>query len=254
MKISATVIVKNEENNIADCLESLDFVDEIVVVDSGSSDLTGEICQRYPNVRYYEREWEGFGRQKNMAANLAANDWILNVDADERVTSELRSAINGADLGRYAGFRMARRNFFAGRWVRYCGWYPDYNVRLYSRKNARFRERAVHEAVECKGLVGLLPGDLLHYTYEGISDYLRRMDRYSSLAAVEIAGKGKVPGWLALVARPLFTFFKMYILKCGFLEGYLGFQLSILYACYTFVKYAKARELVSAAVKEKSSA
>lgn len=242
MKLSATVIVKNEENSIAGCLESLDFADEIVVVDSGSSDRTGEICQSYPKVRYYERSWEGFGRQKNLAADLAVNDWILNVDADERVTPELRYAINGAELGGHAGFRVARRNFFAGQWVRYCGWYPDYNLRLYDRRNGRFSERAVHESVECNGVIGMLPGDLLHYTYDGVGDYLRRMDRYSSLAAIEIARKGKVPGLPALLGRPLFTFFKMYIMKRGFLEGYLGFQLSILYAFYTFAKYAKARE------------
>jgi glycosyltransferase involved in cell wall biosynthesis len=242
MKISATVIVKNEERNISDCLESLDFADEIVVVDSGSSDRTGEICQRYPKVRYYERAWDGFGRQKNLAADLAVNDWILNVDADERVTPELCEAINRADFSRYTGFRVARRNFFGGRWVRHCGWYPDFNIRLYNRGSGRFRERAVHESVECDGLIGMLTGDLLHYTYEGISDYLRRMDRYSTLAAVEIAARGKVPGWPALIGRPLFTFFKMYILKRGFLEGYLGFQLSILYAFYTFAKYAKVRE------------
>lgn len=243
MKISATVIVKNEEKNIADCLKSLDFADEIVVVDSGSSDRTKEICCSYPNVRFVERSWEGFGRQKNIAADLAVNDWILNVDADERVTTEMLSALRSADLLNRAGFRVARRNYFAGRWVRYCGWYPDYNIRFYDRRQGRFTDRSVHEAVECTGPVGILQGDLLHYTYEGVSDYLRRMERYSSLAAEEIVARGKVPGWPALIGRPLFTFFKMYILKRGFLEGYLGFQLSALYACYTFVKYAKAREL-----------
>jgi len=242
MKISATVIVKNEEKNIADCLMSLDFADEIVVVDSGSSDRTKEICCRYPNVRFHERPWEGFGRQKNLAADLAINDWILNVDADERVTPEMLSAIRSVDL-QYTCFRVGRRNYFAGRWVRYCGWYPDYNIRFYDRRRGRFSERSVHEAVECDGQIGLLQGDLLHYTYDGISDYLKRMERYSSLAAGEIVARGKVPGWPSLVGRPLFTFLKMFLLKRGFLEGYLGFQLSALYACYTFVKYAKAREL-----------
>jgi glycosyltransferase involved in cell wall biosynthesis len=252
MKISATVIVKNEEKNISGCLKSLDFADEIVVVDSGSSDRTKEICCRYPNVRFYERTWEGFGRQKNIAANLATNDWILNVDADERVTAEMLSAIRSADYLQYTGFRVARKNYFAGRWVRYCGWYPDYNLRFYDRMRGRFSDRSVHEAVECDGPVGILQGDLLHYTYEGISDYLQRMERYSSLAAGEIVARGKVPGWPALAGRPLFTFFKMFLLKRGFLEGYPGFQLSVLYACYTFVKYAKARELSVGEGSEKS--
>jgi glycosyltransferase involved in cell wall biosynthesis len=243
MKISATVIVLNEEKNISGCLKSLDFADEIVVVDSGSSDRTKEICCSNPRVRFHERAWEGFGRQKNMAADLAENDWILNIDADERVTPELLSAIGSADLSKFAGYRVARRNYFAGRHVRYCGWYPDYNLRFYNRRQGRFSERVVHEAVECSGQVGTLQGDLLHYTYEGISDYLRRMERYSSLAADEIVAKGKVPGCAALVGRPLFTFFKMYFLKRGFLDGCLGLQLSVLYACYTFAKYAKAREI-----------
>ncbi|HXC92645.1 MAG TPA: glycosyltransferase family 2 protein [Geobacteraceae bacterium] len=250
MKISATVIVKNEEKNIFDCLNSLDFADEIIVVDSGSSDRTGEICSSHPKVRFYERAWEGFGRQKNIAAGLAANDWILNVDADERVTPELLLAIRAADFNGYAGFRVARRNFFGGRWIRYCGWYPDYNIRLYSRRLGSFKERAVHEAVECSGEVGKLQGDLLHYSYSSVSDYLQRMDRYSSLAAEEIVKSGRNPGYCHLLLRPAFTFFKMYLLKLGIFEGYLGFQLSILYSMYTFAKYAKAVEL-SEKVKER---
>jgi glycosyltransferase involved in cell wall biosynthesis len=249
MKISATVIVRNEEKNISDCLKSLDFADEIVVVDSGSSDRTKEICCSHPKVRFYERTWEGFGRQKNMAADLAVNDWILNVDADERVTTEMLSAMRSADLLNYAGFRVARRNFFAGRWVRYCGWYPDYNIRFYDRGRGRFSDRSVHESVECSGQVGTLQGDLLHYTYEGISDYLQRMDRYSSLAAEEIVKSGRNPGTCSLLLRPAFTFFKMYLLKLGIFEGYLGFQLSILYSMYTFAKYAKALELSGKASK-----
>lgn len=245
MKISTTVIVKDEEKNIAACLQSLDFADEIVVVDSGSSDRTAEICRSHPKVRFFELPWEGFGRQKNLAAELAANDWVFNIDADERVSPELREAILGADLASHDGFRVARENYFAGRRIRYCGWYPDYNLRLYNKKRCRFGERAVHEAVECNGPVGVLAGNLTHYTYDGIDDYVARMDRYSSLAAQEVVKSGRRPGWLALLLRPGFTFFKMYFLKQGVREGYYGLLLSILYSVYTFLKYAKARELLS---------
>lgn len=243
MKISATIIAKNEEKNIPDCLASLDWADEIIVVDSGSTDRTGEICRSHPKVRYLNREWEGFGRQKNAAADLARNEWVFNIDADERISPELRTSILAADMARFDGFRVARENYFGGRRIRHCGWYPDYNLRLYNRQRCRFGERLVHEAVECSGPVGTLKGNLIHFTYAGISDYLTRMDRYSTLAAQEVVKAGKRPGIAAVTVRPLFTFVKMYLFKKGFLDGYHGFLLSVLYGVYTFAKYAKAREM-----------
>ncbi|RNC68900.1 MAG: glycosyltransferase family 2 protein [Desulfuromonadales bacterium] len=243
MKITATIIAKNEEKNLPACLESLDFADEIVVVDSGSTDRTGDICRSHPKVRYEIREWDGFGRQKNAAADLALNDWVFNIDADERVSPELRASILAADVNRFDGFRVARENYFGGRRIRHCGWYPDYNLRFYNRQRCRFGERLVHEAVEYSGPVGTLVGNLVHYTYQGISDYLTRMDRYSTLAAQEVVKAGKRPGIAAVTVRPLFTFVKMFLFKKGFLEGYHGFLLSVLYGVYTFAKYAKAREI-----------
>lgn len=244
MKISATIITLNEEKNIGACLASLDWADEIVVVDSGSSDRTGEVCRANPKVRFHEHAWEGFGWQKNLAAELAANDWIFNIDADERVSPELRGSILSASFDSCDGFRVARENYFGKRWIRHCGWYPDFNLRLYDRKKCRFGERAVHEAVECRGVVGNLSGNLLHYTYEGIGDYLRRMERYSTLAAEQMIADGRRPGVKDMLLRPLFTFFKMYVMKGGVLEGYDGFLLSSLYAFYTFSKYGKAVELL----------
>ncbi|BDV42547.1 glycosyl transferase [Geotalea uraniireducens] len=245
--ISATIIARNEERNIGACLASLDFVAEIVVVDSGSSDRTEEICRADPRVRYYHHEWRGFGAQKNFAADQATHDWLLNIDADERVSPELRASILNADPTRCDGYRVARENYFGGRRIRHCGWYPDYNLRLYNRQRCRFGDRLVHEAVECPGPVGTLAGNLIHFTYAGIADYLQRMDRYSTLAAAEaVKERRRCPGLLAVVGRSLFTFFKMYILKRGILDGADGFQLSVLYACYTFAKYAKIRELLTA--------
>jgi glycosyltransferase involved in cell wall biosynthesis len=245
-KISATIIVHNEEQNIAACLASLAFVDEIVVVDSGSSDRTGEICRANPLVRFFSLPWEGFGRQKNRAAELASHDWILNVDADERVTPPLRAAILTADRTRFSGFRLARENYFGSRWIRRCGWYPDYNIRLYDRRQGGFSERTVHEAVSCRGEVGTLAGNLQHFTYQGIADYVARMDRYSTLAAEELVKAGRRPGLGSILLRPLWTFGRMYLLKGGVLEGYTGLVLAILYAQYTFLKYAKGRELLAA--------
>lgn len=243
MKISATIIVKNEERNIGPCLDSLGFADEIVVVDSGSIDRTAEICRAHPKVRYTERPWLGFGRQKNLAAELAANDWIFSIDADERVSERLTASIAAADFASFCAFRVARENYFGERWIRHCGWYPDYTLRLFDRTRGAFSEREVHEAVVCRGPVGTLDGNLVHRTYDGVADYLRRMDRYSTLAAEQMLKEGRIPGIVTPVVRPVFTFFKMYLLKQGFREGYHGFLLSVLYACYTFSKYAKAVEL-----------
>ena len=243
-KISATIITLNEEKNIGDCLASLDFADEIVVVDSGSGDRTEEICQAHPKVRFIQHTWEGYGRQKNFAAEQAANDWILNIDADERVTPELRASIFLAATNGAAAFRMARENYFGSRWIKYCGWYPNYSTRLYAREKCSSSEKSVHESLKYPGSVGTLSGNLKHFTYTGITDYLARMNRYSTLAAEEVLKAGKKPGIPALVFKPVFTFFKMYVVKMGFLEGVHGFQLSVLYSAYTFAKYAKAREML----------
>ena len=244
MNISATIITLNEEKNIGDCLASLDWASEIIVLDSGSGDRTREICLAHPKVRFHEHAWEGFGRQKNLAASLAGSDWILNVDADERVSAELKASIVNAVFDSADGFRIARENYFGNRMIKYCGWYPDFNLRLYDRRRCAFGERAVHEAVECRGEIGTLKGNLIHYTYADVGDYLRRMERYSTLAAGQMIEEGRRPEVSDVIVRPIFTFFKMYVLKRGVLEGYMGFVLSVLYAFYTFCKYAKAREML----------
>jgi (heptosyl)LPS beta-1,4-glucosyltransferase len=243
VKISATIITLNEETNISDCLQSLGFADEIVVVDSGSTDRTEEICRAHARVRFHRHGWLGFGSQKNYAAGLAVNDWVFNIDADERVSPLLQASIGRVADSGARSYRMARENYFGTRWIRRCGWYPDYNTRLYDRRECAFSERSVHESLLSRGEVGLLPGNLVHKTYAGIADYLQRMDRYSTLAAQELVKAGKRPGPVQLLFKPLFTFFKMYLLKLGFLEGYTGFLLSMLYSHYTFYKYGKAIEI-----------
>lgn len=242
MNISATIITLNEEKNIADCLASLGFADEIIVVDSGSTDGTADICRNHPKVRFVHNDWPGYGQQKNIAAGLAAHDWVLNIDADERVSPELRASILSAATSGHAAFRMARENYFGKRWIKHCGWYPDYTLRLYDRRLCRFGERSVHESLVCPGSVGTLSGNLRHFTYCGIADYLKRMDSYSTLAAEELLKEGLSPSFLDIAFKPLFTFFKMYVIRGGFLEGYTGYVLSSLYAYYTLCKYAKALE------------
>lgn len=243
MDISATIITLNEEKNIEACLASLDFTNEIIVVDSGSTDRTEEICRANPKVRFFHNEWAGFGKQKNCAAGFASHDWILNLDADERVSPLLRQSIEGADPAVFSAARMARENYFGKRWIRHCGWYPDHTYRLYNRNLCRFSERMVHETLEHDEKTTTLAGNLIHHTYENISDYLRRMDSYSTLSARELYKAGKSVGQVAMMVKPFATFIKMYLIRLGFLDGYAGLILSLLYSQYTFCKYAKLAEL-----------
>ncbi|MBI5892853.1 MAG: glycosyltransferase family 2 protein [Deltaproteobacteria bacterium] len=253
-KISVTIIALNEEENISACLESVKWADEILVSDSGSADKTVQICKEY-GAKVFIDEWHGFGRQKNLIASRAKNNWILNIDADERITPDLKKEIESVlNRGCCEGYNIPRKNFFGNKWIRHCGWYPDYNLRLYRKDKARFNERNVHEAVQINGKVGCLKNPLEHYTYKNISDYLKRMDRYSTLAAEEMFKTGfkgsRVQGFkgarvrmVDLTLRPFFTFLKMFILQKGFMEGYTGLVLSGLYASYTFSKYAKLWEM-----------
>ena len=243
--ISVTIITFNEEENIRECLESVGWADEIVVVDSGSRDRTVHICREYTD-RVFIEEWKGYGRQKNMALERATGKWVLSIDADERVTPGLREEIEEILKGRAQdmdGFYIPRKNLFLGRWIRHCGWYPDYTLRLFRKGKGRFVEREVHEAVSVDGKVGYLKNPLEHHTYRSIGDYLKRMDRYSTLSAREMMREGRGAGPLDLLIRPWLTFMKMYLLRLGFLEGYRGLILSILYSIYTFSKYAKLWEM-----------
>jgi len=242
--LSVVIITHNEEENIKDCLESVKWADEVIVVDSESDDATARICKSYA-VNFYNEPWKGFPAQKNSAIAKATKKWILSLDADERVTPLLEKEIKELIQkdGSKDGYFIARKNYFLGRWVRYCGWYPDYNLRLFKNGKGLFRNREVHEGVDLDGSKGYLKHPMEHYTYRSISDYLQRLDLYSTLAARELLKEKKVYGIHHILFRPLFTFFSMFILRTGFLEGYYGFMLSVLYAFYTFSKYIKLREL-----------
>jgi glycosyltransferase involved in cell wall biosynthesis len=242
--LSVTVIVHNEAHNIVPCLESAAWADEIVVLDSGSTDGTVELARQF-TPKVFTVQWQGFGRTKNQALDLATMPWVFVLDADERLTPELRQEIQAvlAADGPADGYRVPRRNFFCGRFIKYLGWYPDYSIRLFRRDKGRFGDREVHESVQVQGTVGTLRHPMLHYTYNSLSDFLQRLERYSTLAARELHKQGKKPRWGELVWRPALTFAKLYFLKLGFLAGRDGYTLAYLYSVYTFVKYAKAREL-----------
>jgi glycosyltransferase involved in cell wall biosynthesis len=242
VEVSAAIITKNEAGNIRRCLESLAWVSEIVLVDEFSEDGTAEVAATL-GARVIQEEWHGFAGQKNRAVDAAGKPWILSVDADERVTDALRAEIQGVleRDGPEDGYFVARKNFFCGQWIRHGGWYPDYSMRLFRNGVGRFEERAVHEKVVVKGKVGYLKQPLEHYTYASVGDYLRRMERYSGLAAQELTCSGRSPRWNDLLFRPFFTFLKMYGLKLGFLDGRAGFFLAVSYAYYTFLKYYRLK-------------
>jgi glycosyltransferase involved in cell wall biosynthesis len=243
-KISVTIITKDEERNIRACLESVKWADEIVVVDNGSTDRTLAVCEEY-GARTFLEDWKGYAGQKNSAVEKARNEWVLSLDADEQVSPELRREMeeNLAVKPSVDGYWIPRKNFFLGRWVRRCGWYPDLNLRLFRKSQGRFGERAVHERVDIHGETLILTQPLIHQTYRTLADFLQRMDRYSSLAAREMNREGRKFRLADVLLRPPFTFLQMYLLRAGFLEGYDGLVLSVLYSFYTFAKYAKLREL-----------
>ena len=243
-KISVAIITKNEEANIRDCLESVRWADDIVVVDSGSTDQTLKICGEFP-IRVFGEEWKGFARQKNSAIAKTRQEWVLSLDADERVTGKLKEEIaRTLDSNQSLdGYFIARKNFFLGRWIKRCGWYPDHNLRLFRKERGLFEEREVHERMKVQGRVGYLKEPLEHFSYRTLSDFIQRLDRYSSLAAREMRREGRRFRRVDYFFRPPFTFLQMYLLRAGFLEGYFGFLLAVLYSFYTFAKYSKLKEI-----------
>ncbi len=242
--VSVVIITFNEEKNIRAALESASWADEIVVVDSYSTDATVEICREFTE-NVYQEKWRGFSGQKSYAVSLAKNDWVFVLDSDERFTDGLIDEISGMmqEAPAKVGYYVSRRNHFMGREIKHCGWSPDYSIRLFDRRKGAFKDRAVHEAVELSGEAGYLKAPMLHYTYAGISDYIKRMDKYSTLAAQEMKKEGRSAGPLDMSLKPMFTFFKMFIIRQGFRDGIYGLVISILYSFYTFTKYAKLWEM-----------
>lgn len=242
MKISATIITFNEERNIARVIESLRCCDEILVLDSGSNDRTVEIARKL-GARVEEASWHGYAAQKNIAAQLATHDWILSLDADESLSEALEAEIWHIKKSgpRYDGYTMPRLAQYLGRWILHSGWYPDRKVRLFNRTKARWVGDFVHESVTVEGTVGHLQSNLLHFTCSSLSEHFRTMDRYTTLAAQEIATREKKVSLARLLLDPPYAFLKTYLLKLGFLDGVEGLAIAYMAAFYNFAKYAKAR-------------
>jgi glycosyltransferase involved in cell wall biosynthesis len=242
MKISATIVTLNEERNIARAIESLRCADEVLVVDSGSTDRTCEVAAKLGARVVYE-PWRGYAAQKNFAAQLASHEWILSLDADEAVTEELEAEILllKQEGPRCDGYSMPRLAQYLGRWIGHSGWYPDRKLRLYRKNKAEWTGAFVHESVRLSGSAGELQGSLLHFTCDSLSAHLRTLDRYTTLAADEIAAGGTPVPMLRLVFDPPWTFFRTYVLRRGFKDGLQGFVIAWMAALYTFMKYAKAR-------------
>ncbi|MGH9693304.1 MAG: glycosyltransferase family 2 protein [Bryobacteraceae bacterium] len=242
MKISATIITFNEERNVARVIESLRCCDEILVLDSGSNDRTVEIARKL-GARVEEASWHGYAAQKNIAAQLATHDWILALDADESLSEALEAEIwQIKKTGpKYDGFTVPRLAQYLGRWILHSGWHPDRKVRLFNKYKAKWVGEFVHESVTVNGSVGHLNSNLLHFTCSSLSEHLRTMDSYTTLAAQEIAAREQNVGFAKLLFDPPWTFFRTYVLKAGFLDGVEGLAIAYMAALYNFVKYSKAR-------------
>ena len=246
-KLTVTVITRDEAANIAAALQSVSWADEIIVVDSHSTDDTVAIARTLA-TRVEVREWPGYSAQKNYAASLASNDWILSLDADERVSPALADEITGLLRKGLTecGYRIPRVTWYLGRWIRSTDWYPDYQLRLYDRRAACWNGRRVHESVESDRPPGVLRHELQHYAYRDISHHLATIDKYTTLAAEQWLSEGRRTSAIGMLFHPRFAFLRNYILRGGFRDGAVGLLVSRMNAYYVFLKLAKLWELQSA--------
>jgi len=241
--LSVIIITYNEENKIRDCLESVKWADEIVVVDSFSTDNTLSICKEYtPNV--IQRKWEGFASQKDFALKQASNNWILSIDADERVTPELKEEIisicqstQNAD-----GYKIPRRNHLIGKWIKSCFWYPDYQLRLFQKDKVEMNFVSVHEGFIIKGKEGICKGDLIHYTFDNLHDAFSKINTYSSLAAKDRFEKKRIRA-IDFIFHPLAAFLTDFISRKGYKDGVYGLIVSLINAITNLMMYMKMWEL-----------
>ena len=244
MMLSVIIIAKNEAGNMRDCIESVAWADEIVLVDSGSEDDTVNIARSMGVRVYVHADWPGFGPQKNRALSYATGDWVLSIDADERVTPELRKEIEMAMQDPMAeGYYCPRLSQFIGKFIHHSGWYPDYVLRLFRRNAGKFSDSLVHEIVRLDGKTARLKNPLLHYSYLTQGDVERKVEQYSSAAAKQMHEAGKRAGLLSAILRGGWAFFRTYLLRLGILDGLAGFQIARMNARTTYLKYRKLVDL-----------
>ncbi len=246
MQISAVIITKNEERNIERCLKSLqDIVDEIIVVDSLSTDNTKSICEKY-KVRFFEQEWLGYAEQKNYANSLSTHDILLSIDADEALSTELQQSILHLKSSQKENFtgQINRLTNYCGKWIHHCGWYPDRKIRIFDRNKAKWIG-SIHETISYPNETAIiqLKGDLLHYSYHSIEDHIKQADRFTTFTAIEAFEKGKKATILSILIKPGWKFFRDYVFKRGFLDGYYGYVICKISAFATFLKYTKLKQL-----------
>ncbi len=241
--LSVIVITKNEADIIADCLQAVEWADEIVVLDSGSDDDTVKICKQFTNL-VYVTDWPGFGLQKQRALDKANGDWVLSIDADEIVTSSLRTEIEAAiNSTEFFAYRLPRLSSYCGREIRHSGWWPEHVLRLFRREQGAFTPALVHEAIEVDGPVGTLTSPLMHDTARKIDDVVAKMNQYSTLGAEMLFKAGKRSSMPKALSRGAWAFIRTYFLKRGFLDGRAGMMIAIYNAEASFYKYAKLVEL-----------
>jgi len=241
--LSVTVICRNEEDNIRGCLESIKWADEIIIVDSFSTDKTVSIAKEYTD-KIFQKEWSGFAKQREFALSKAGEDWVFPLDADERCShglkEEIISAINSEDD--CSGYRIPRKTFVLNRWIKHGGWYPGYQTRLFLRKKASVTDRLIHEGYEVSGKTGYFKNDILHYTVTSISGYIRKINNYSSLQAVEKSEKKKVK-LTDILFRPVATFIQQYFFRKSFLDGVQGLMVANFDVITNMLTYMKAWEI-----------
>lgn len=240
-RVSACIITLNEEDRIADCIRSVDWCDEVIVVDSHSTDRTREIAAGL-GARVIERDWPGHVAQKEFAIRSAGNDWVFCIDADERVSAPLRAeilALRDRGFDGAVGWKMPRMSSYLGRWIRHGTWYPDLSLRLFDRRYGHWGGTDPHDRVELDGSAGRLKHRLLHHPYRNLAEHLQTIDHYTTIMAQGMRERGRRAGLADVVLRPGIRFFRFYVLKAGFLEGWRGLLLAYLAAFYVRLKYAK---------------
>jgi len=243
--LSVCIITFNEEHNIRDCLESVAWVDEIIVVDSFSQDTTVSLCRMFTE-KVYEKEWQGHVKQKNCALQYASNEWVLCIDADERVSTELREEIErnlSMEGNSCDGYYFPRHSYYLGKWINHGGWYPDYKLRLFKKSKGRWGGQDPHDKVILKGTTTQLKGELLHFVYKNVSHQLQTVDTFSTITATALDREGDRFNLFKLLYRPSIKFFETYCIKRGFMDGLPGFIIAITSSFYVFLRYVKLWEL-----------